>query len=79
MTLTIKNMLRSNFTESGDIVVLVCLSKEEEVFIFWEGVLYNLRQSHYLIGSSCLFSCLCVQFTLFIEGSEDNSELLEAF
>lgn len=46
MTLTIKNML-SNFTETRDcsgcrdIVVFVCLSVEEEVFIFWGGVLYN--------------------------------------
>lgn len=38
MTLTIKSMLKSSFTETGDIVVLVCLSEEEEVFIFWEGV-----------------------------------------
>lgn len=36
-----EHMLRCNFTETGDIVVLVCLSEEEEVFIFWEGVLYN--------------------------------------
>lgn len=46
VTLTIKNML-SNFTETRDcsgcrdIVVFVCLSVEEEVFIFWGGVLYN--------------------------------------
>lgn len=31
----------NNFTKTGDIVLLVCQSEKEEVFIFWEGVLYN--------------------------------------
>lgn len=31
-----QRMLRSNFTEPGEIVVLVCLREEEEGFIFWK-------------------------------------------